>query len=58
VANAETLRQLAGLSEREIRKGSGVRRDTIRQMRHGEGVKRSTYQKVINFLREQAGFTQ
>jgi hypothetical protein len=53
-ADPETLRQLAGLSEREIRNGSGVRRDTIRQIRHGEGVKRSTYQKVVNFLNERA----
>lgn len=52
VAGPETLRQLAGFSERQIRGGSGVRRDTIRAMRHGKGVKRSTYDKVINFLRE------
>ena len=51
VAGPETLRQLAGFSERQIREETGVRRDTIRAMRHGKGVKRSTYEKVINFLR-------
>jgi hypothetical protein len=51
VAGPETLRQLAGFSEREIRKGTGVCRDAIRLMRHGKGVKRSTYEKVINFMR-------
>jgi hypothetical protein len=54
-ADPGTLRQLAAFSEREIRKGTGVRRDTIRLIRHGKGVKRSTYEKVINFLRENAG---
>jgi len=52
---SETLRQMAGLSERQISKGTGVRRDTIRLIRHGKGVKRSTYEKVINFLRQNAG---
>lgn len=52
VAGPETLRQLASFSDRQIREGSGVRRDTIRLIRHGKGVKRSTYQKVINFLKE------
>ena len=52
VADPETLRQLARFSERQIRKGSGVCRDTIRLIRHGDGVKRSTYEKVISFLRE------
>ena len=51
-ADAETLRQLASFSERQISKRTGVHRDTIRLIRHGEGVKRSTYEKVINFLRE------
>jgi hypothetical protein len=54
VAGPETLRQLASFSERQIGKGTGVRRDTIRLIRHGKGVKRSTYKKVINFLRENA----
>ena len=55
VAGPETLRQLASFSERQIRKATGVRRDTIRIIRHGKGVKRSTYDRVINFLRENAG---
>ena len=57
VADAETLRQLAQYSERQIRTGTGLRRDTIRQIRHGTGVKRSTYQRVIEFLRSGAGRT-
>ena len=52
VAGPETRRQLAGFSERQVRKGTGVCRDAIRLIRHGKGVKRSTYAKVINFLRE------
>ena len=55
VAGPETLRQLASLSERQISKKTGVHRDTIRLIRHGKGVKRSTYEKVISFLREDAG---
>jgi len=54
VAGPETLRQLASFSERQIRKGTGVDRDTIRAMRHGKGVKRSTYEKVMNLLREKS----
>jgi hypothetical protein len=54
VADAETIRQPASFSERQIRDGSGVRRDTIRLIRHGKGVKRSTYAKVLNFLRANA----
>jgi hypothetical protein len=53
-ADAETLRQLAGFSQRQIRRATGVRRDTIRLVRHGKGVKRSTYQRIVNFLKEQA----
>jgi len=53
-ADPETLRLLASLSERQISKRTGVHRDTIRLIRHGKGVKRSTYEKVINFLRENA----
>jgi hypothetical protein len=53
-AGPETLRQLAGFSERQIRKGTGVCRDAVRLIRHGKGVKRSTYEKVIDFLRENA----
>jgi hypothetical protein len=55
VAGPETLRHLASVSERQISKGTGVHRDTIRLIRHGKGVKRSTYEKVVNFLRENAG---
>ena len=54
VADPEILRQLARFSERQIRKGTGVCRDTIRLIRHSEGVKRSTYEKIINFLRGNA----
>jgi len=50
VAGPETLRLLARFSERQIGKGTGVHRDTIRLIRHGKGVKRSTYAKVMNFL--------
>ena len=52
-ADAETLRQLARYSERQIRVGTGLRRDTIRLIRHGTGVKRSTYQRVIEFLKSE-----
>jgi hypothetical protein len=54
-ADPETLRQLAGFSERQIRAATGVRRDTIRLLRHGKGVKRSTYVKVVNFLKGNSG---
>lgn len=50
VADAETLRQLARYSERQIRAGTGLRRDTIRLIRHGRGVKRVTYERIIEFL--------
>jgi hypothetical protein len=52
VAGPETLRQLASLSERQISKGTGVHRDTIRLIRHGKRVKRFTCEKVTNFLKE------
>ena len=52
-ADAEMLRQLARFSERQIRAGTGLRRDTIRLIRHGNGVKRSTYQRMICFLRDE-----
>jgi hypothetical protein len=54
VADAATLRQLTGFSERQIEIGTALHRDTIRLVRHGKGVKRSTYQKVIDFLRSSA----
>jgi len=50
----EILTSLAGFSERQIEKRTGVHRNTIRLIRHGKGVKRSTYEKVIHFLRENA----
>jgi hypothetical protein len=53
-ADPETLRQLSQFSERQIRAGTGLRRDTIRLIRHGKGIKRSTYQRVIDFLRSSA----
>ena len=55
VPGPETLRQLASFSERQIEKGTGVHRDTIRLIRHGKGVKRSTYAKLVNFLKENSG---
>jgi hypothetical protein len=55
VAGPETLRQLASFSERQIEKGTGVHRDTIRLIRHGKGVKRSTYAKLVNFLKQNSG---
>jgi hypothetical protein len=50
-ADPEILRQLARYSERQIRAGTGLRRDTIRLIRDANGVNRSTYQRVIGFLR-------
>jgi len=50
IADAETLRQLARYSERQIRAGTGLRRDMVRLIRHGGGVKRPTYERVIDFL--------
>jgi hypothetical protein len=38
VADAETIRQLTRFSERQIRGGTGLRRDTIRSIRNGNGV--------------------
>jgi hypothetical protein len=56
VADPETIRHLAGFSERQIRKATGVCRDTIRLLRHGKGVKRSTYEKILKYLRNNASF--
>jgi len=42
----------ANFSERQRRKATGVRRDTIRAMRHGKGVKRCTFKKAANFVKE------
>ena len=49
-ADAQTLRQLARYSERQIRAGTGLRRDTNRLIRHGRGVKRVTDERIIDFL--------
>jgi len=57
-AGPETLRQLAGFSERQIREGTGLRRDTIRLIRHGGRVKRSTYERVIGFLDRKRPLTE
>jgi len=37
VADPETIRQLAGFSEREIASGTGLHRKPIRLFRHGVG---------------------
>jgi len=42
-AGPQTLRQLAGFSERRILEATGVHRDTIRLLRHGKGVKRAPH---------------
>jgi transcriptional regulator with XRE-family HTH domain len=49
-ADPETLRQLAGLSEREINRGTGLSRRIIRHIRHGAQVKPSTMQRITDFL--------
>jgi len=51
-ADPETLRQLAGFSEREIASGTGLHRKPIRLFRHGGTVTRRTYQKIMNFLKQ------
>jgi hypothetical protein len=43
-ADSETLRQLAGFSEREIANETGLHRKPIRLFRHGRTVTRRTYQ--------------
>jgi hypothetical protein len=53
-ANLETLRQLAGFSEREIAKGTGLHRKPIRLFKHGGTVTRRTGQKIIDFLKQHA----
>jgi len=52
-ASAEMLRKLSNFSERQIRKGTGIRRDTIRAFRHGEHVTNKIYRKIFEFLKEQ-----
>jgi hypothetical protein len=51
-AGPEMLRQLAGFSEREIARGTGLHRKPIRLFKHGETVTRRTYQKIATFLRK------
>ena len=53
-ADPETLRQLAGFSEREIANGTGLHRKPIRLFRHGGTVTRRTYQRIMKFLKEHA----
>ena len=52
-ADAEMLRNLSNFSEREIREGTGIRRDTIRAFRHGRIVTRKMYDRFSQFLKEQ-----
>jgi hypothetical protein len=49
-ADPETLRALAGFSEREIRKATGLARRIIRHIRHKGQVKPSTMQRIFDFL--------
>jgi hypothetical protein len=51
-ADPETLRQLAGFSEREIANGTGLHRKPIRLFRNGGTVTRRTYEKIITFLKQ------
>jgi len=53
-ADPETLRQLKGLSERKIARGTGLHRKPIHLFKHGGTVTRRTYQKIKSFLKEQA----
>lgn len=57
-ADPETLRQLAGFSERRIANGTGLHRKPIRLFRHGGTVTRRTHHKIMNFLKEQAESAQ
>ena len=54
-ADAEMLRKLSNFSEREIREGTGIRRDTIRAFRHGGIATRKMYHRFSQFLKEQEG---
>jgi len=53
-ADPETLRQLAGFSERRIANGTGLHRKPIRLFRHGGTVTRRTHHQD-NELSERAG---
>jgi hypothetical protein len=57
-ADPETLRQLAGFSERKIANGTGLHRKPIRLFRHGGTVTRRTYQRLTGFMKEQTGSAQ
>jgi hypothetical protein len=49
-AGPEMLQQLAGFSEREIARGTGLHRKPIRLFRHGVTVTRTTYHRIKKFL--------
>lgn len=53
-ADPETQRQLAGFSEREIARGTGLHRKPIRLLRHGGTVTRRTCEKILNFLKRRS----
>jgi hypothetical protein len=50
-ADSEIIRKLAGLSEREIARGTGLHRKVIRTIRHGGQVRTSTFKRVLAYLR-------
>ena len=54
-ADAEMLRKLSNFSEREIREGTVIRRDTSRAFRHGGIATRKMYHRFSQFLKEQEG---
>jgi hypothetical protein len=49
-AGPEMLQQLAGFSEREIARGTGLHRKPIRLFRHGVTVTQTTYHRIKKFL--------
>ena len=53
VAGPEMLRKLSNFSEREIREGTGIRRDTIRAFRHGVPSTIKMYNRFSQFLKKQ-----
>ena len=54
IANKETIARMGKFSERQIEKGTGLDRKTIRLIRRGiESVKPVTLSKIIKFLDEQ-----
>jgi hypothetical protein len=56
-ADPETLRQLAGFSEREIAGGTGLHRKPIRLFKHGRTVRPGTAKKIMDFLGQQENLT-